>query len=81
MVIVLINVGVKGRIQVNIVAFSAALQTFEKDFIGQPLLQFGRRNDVVNDALQTNINTHTCRIIEQYKNIQILPLKLKTFKF
>lgn len=51
MVVVLVDVGVEGGIQVHVVPLRAGPQSLLHGLVGQPLLQFGRGDHVVNDAL------------------------------
>lgn len=51
-VVVLVDVGVEGGVQVHVVPLPAAPQAVLHGLVGQPLLQPGRRDDVVDDALR-----------------------------
>lgn len=51
MVVVLIDVGVKGRIKVDVVPLATGSQTVLHSLVGQPLFQFGGGDDVVDNTL------------------------------
>lgn len=53
MVVVLVDVGIEGGIQVDVVPFSTSLQAVFHGFISQPLFQFGRSDHIVNDTLRS----------------------------
>lgn len=52
MVIVLVDVGIEGGIQVNVVPLSTSTQAVFHGLIRQPLLQLGGSDHIVDDALR-----------------------------
>lgn len=52
MVVVLVDVGIEGGIQIDVIPLSASAQAVFHGLISQPLFQFGRSDHIVNDTLR-----------------------------
>lgn len=56
MVIVLVDVGIEGGIQVDVVPLTTSPQAVFHRLIGQPLFQFGGGDDIVDNTLRPEMD-------------------------